>query len=236
MILAAGRGERMRPLTDRCPKPLLKIADTALIEYHLIALQQAGIKEIVINHAWLGNKIEDFLGSGHKYGLSISYSPEQSALETAGGIIQALPKLIDNNQSSDNPNSYVQQQFLVVNGDIFTDYNFSSLLGKNITSKAHLIMVKNPLHHPQGDFYLSNNKLFEQNNNSLSQQQSHKYTFSGIGLYHASLFTGLKEGKRALAPLLKQAMKSAEVSGELHHGLWTDVGTPQRLAELQDSN
>lgn len=224
IILAAGRGERMRPLTDMCPKPLLKIAGKALIEYHLMALQKAGIKEVVINHAWLGKKIEKFLGDGQQYGLSICYSPEQRALETAGGIIQALAKLYDKSQ----------QQFLVVNGDIFTDYNFSSLLRKKITTKAHLIMVNNPEHHSEGDFYLCNGKLFDQNKNITLQKQLNKYTYSGIGLYQADFFTGLKKGKRALAPLLKQAMLEGEVSGELYQGLWTDVGTPQRLKELQE--
>jgi MurNAc alpha-1-phosphate uridylyltransferase len=234
MILAAGRGERMRPLTDTCPKPLLKVANKTLIEYQLIKLQQAGIKEVVINHAWLGNKIEDFLGNGQQYGLSISYSPEHNALETAGGIIQALPKLIEDIHDKNDSVTYEQQQFLVVNGDIFTDYNFSSLLRKKITSKAHLVMVKNPQHHPDGDFYLSNKKLLDQNKNTNSAGLIKKYTFSGIGLYKASLFSGLQQGKRALAPLLRQAMKNGEVSGELYLGLWSDIGTPERLKELKE--
>jgi N-acetyl-alpha-D-muramate 1-phosphate uridylyltransferase len=233
MILAAGRGERMRPLTDTCPKPLLKIADKALIEYHLLALQKAGFKEIVINHAWLGEKIEHFLGDGQQYGLSICYSPEQQALETAGGIIQALPKLLVDNNTNDRTIVKEEQTFLVINGDIFTDYNFSSLINKKITAKAHLIMVRNPPQHPCGDFYLTNGKLFDKKDHKQSTQQSDKYTFSGIGLYRASFFAGLTQGRRALAPLLKQAMFNEEISGELHQGLWADVGTPKRLEELQ---
>ena len=194
MILAAGRGERMRPLTDTCPKPLLKIANRALIEYHLIALQKADITEVVINHAWLGSKIEKFLGNGQQYGLTISYSPEQQALETAGGIIQALPLLT----SADN----LHEQFLVVNGDIFTSYDFAPLLKKQLkqelTSKAHLIMVTNPEHHPEGDFFLSKGRISEQTTDKIKND---KCTFSGIGIYQASFFAGLKAGKRALAPL-----------------------------------
>lgn len=218
MILAAGRGERMRPMTDNCPKPLLKVAGRALIEYHLLALKKAGLREIVINHAWLGEKIEHYLGDGQQYGLSITYSPELDALETAGGIIQALPLLVDNNT----------EQFLVINGDIFTDYNFSQLVEKKLTSKAHLVMVKNPEHHLEGDFSLSEGIL-----STSLQASTKKYTFSGIGFYHADFFAGLKQGKKALAPLLKKAMLAGDVSGELYQGLWTDVGTPERLQQLE---
>jgi len=230
MILAAGRGERMRPLTDTCPKPLLKIADKALIEYHLIALKKAGIKDVIINHAWLGTKIEAYLGNGQQYGLSISYSPEQQALETAGGIIQALPQLLAKNSSDTSEN---QTQFLVVNGDIFTNFDYSLLLNKTITAKAHLVMVNNPLHHPQGDFYLSNAKLLDQISNEQSQQLTDRYTFSGIGVYQACFFADLVQGKRALAPLLRKAMQNEEVSGELYQGDWADIGTPERLKELE---
>ncbi|MFK5893126.1 MAG: nucleotidyltransferase family protein [Pseudomonadota bacterium] len=223
IILAAGRGERMRPLTDNCPKPLLKVANKALIEYHLIALQKSGITEVVINHAWLGSKIEHFLASGQQYGLSICYSAEQQALETAGGIIQALPLLTSKGS--------LQERFLVVNGDIFTDYNFKLLLAQKLTSKAHLIMVNNPDHHPEGDFCLSNGRIIEE---KLNKMNVNKYTFSGIGIYQASFFDGLTTGKRALAPLLRQAIKAGDVSGELYQGLWTDVGTPQRLQQLDD--
>jgi len=233
MILAAGRGERMRPLTDTCPKTLLKIADKALIEYHLLALQKAGIKQVIINHAWLGEKIEHFLGDGHQYGLSICYSPEQQALETAGGIIQVLPKLLIDKSSNEPSTTEQDQTFLVINGDIFTDYNFSSLINKKITTQAHLIMVNNPPQHAHGDFYLRNGKLYSEKDNMQSAQQTDKYTFSGIGLYRASLFAGLAPGRRALGPLLKQAMLNGQISGELHQGLWADVGTPKRLEELQ---
>ena len=222
MILAAGRGERMRPLTDTCPKPLLTVANKALIEYHIIALQKAGITDVVINHAWLGYKIENFLGNGRQYGLSICYSPEQQALETAGGIIQALPLLTSG--------SNLDEQFLVVNGDIFTAYDFTPLLQRKVTSEAHLIMVTNPEHHPDGDFFLSDGCIFEE---KVDKSNTGRYTFSGIGLYQTSFFDGLKTGKRALAPLLRKAIKCAGVSGELYTGLWTDVGTPERLQQLE---
>ncbi len=219
MILAAGRGERMRPLTDNCPKPLLNLAGKKLIEYHLFALQKAGIKDVIINHAWMGDKIESYLEYGERYNLTISYSPEQQALETAGGIIQALPLLIKE-----------EEQFLVINGDIFTDYDFSILVNHNLNAKAHLVMVNNPRHHLAGDFYLDNGFL-----SAVKQKDEKKlkYTFSGIGLYHASFFDGLNLGKMALAPILKQAMLSRDVSGELHQGLWVDVGTPKRLQQLE---
>jgi MurNAc alpha-1-phosphate uridylyltransferase len=243
MILAAGRGERMRPLTDTCPKPLLKINGLALIEYHLIALHLAGITEIVINHAWLGDKIENYLGNGEKYGVSISYSPEFDALETAGGIIQAMPLLFANStqKSMKNhtekviENSFSKQIFLVINGDIFTDYNYVNLVeyAKNMTSnQAHLVMVENPKHNPQGDFCLEGKSLTEQ---TAIDTNASKFTFSGIGLYQASFFSGLKKGKRALGPLLRSTMKKGAVSGELYKGQWTDVGTVERLEEINKS-
>ncbi|MFK5984945.1 MAG: nucleotidyltransferase family protein [Pseudomonadota bacterium] len=222
MILAAGRGERMRPLTDKCPKPLLKVSGKALIEYHLVALQKAGITEVVINHAWLGEKIEASLGDGARYGLSIFYSPENNALETAGGIIQALPLLVSDEE----------QDFLVINGDIYSNYDLRLLLKQKFSSKAHLVLVNNPLHHPQGDFFLSNGYLSTLNARQTSTQE--KYTFSGISLYKAEFFAGLTQGERALAPLLKQAMLTGHVSGELYQGLWTDVGTPERLQQLEN--
>ena len=215
MILSAGRGERMRPLTDTTPKPLLKVADQCLIEYHIKALVKAGINQLVINHAWLGKQIEQVLGDGRRYGAKIIYSPEASALETAGGIINALSLLGD-------------EPFIVVNSDVFTDYPFEHLLKLKLNKWAHLVMVDNPLHHPQGDFYCQNNRV----SNQLNDTSQSKYTFSGIALYNPVFFHGLPGGKRALAPLLKAAMAENQVSGEYYQGLWLDIGTPERLVEL----
>lgn len=216
MILAAGRGERMRPLTDTCPKPLLKVASKSLIEYHIEALARAGIRNIVINHAWLGEQIESALGDGKKYDLTISYSREMEALETAGGIIQALP-LLDNKE----------KQFIVINGDIFCDYPLSELTHLKLKGLAHLVMVSNPRHHLTGDFYLKGGDLAE-----FAENQDKKLTFSGIGLYHVDFFANLEPGKQALAPLLKAAIERSLVTGEHYTGQWTDVGTPERLEQL----
>lgn len=227
MILAAGRGERMRPLTNHCPKPLLTVQGQALIEYHLYKLQASGIKNVVINTAWLGTQIQNFLGNGNRYQLVIHYSPETQALETAGGIINALPLL-----HSDQP------WFLVVNGDIFTDYDFTPLINHPLQTLAHLVMVSNPSHHPQGDFYLHQGLLSEhppgQPGGNLSDAQSayDTYTYSGIGLYHEDFFKGLSVSKQPLAPLLKQHIRQQQVSAEYYPGHWSDVGTPQRLDEL----
>lgn len=212
MILAAGRGERMRPLTDHTPKPLLEVGGKALIEYHLHALRQAGITEVIINHAWLGQQIEARLGNGEHYGLRIEYSPEVPvALETAGGIIQALPRL-------------GQAPFVVINGDIWCDYPLQQL-PLQPEGLAHLVMVANPLHNPQGDFCL-------QQDGRLQAEGEPKLTYSGIGLYDPRLFAGLETGIRPLAPLLKTAMAQGLVTGEQYTGQWWDVGTPERLQEL----
>jgi len=209
MILAAGRGERMRPLTDNCPKPLLRVGGKALIEYHIEALVTSGIREIVINHAWLGDQIESYLGDGNRYAARLYYSHEEPALETAGGIVQALPLLGDT--------------FIVVNGDIWTDYSFARLeIAPSML--AHLVMVANPEHHPQGDFSLRDGRL--------SPDAEPRLTFSGIGVYSAELFQGLEPGIRPLAPLLTSAMQQDRVSGEYYQGKWLDIGTPQRLAQL----
>jgi MurNAc alpha-1-phosphate uridylyltransferase len=211
MLLAAGRGERMRPLTDTRPKPLLEVAGRALIEYHLAALQRAGIREVVINHAWLGEQIEARLGTGERHGLHISYSPERPvALETAGGIVQALPRL-------------GAAPFMVINADIWTDYPLQNL-PQQLEGLAHLVMVDNPPHHPGGDFRLAGRRLVAEGEPRL--------TFSGIGVYHPDLFAGLEPGVRPLAPLLQAAMQADQVSGEHYRGRWVDVGTPQRLAAL----
>ncbi|HKJ53100.1 MAG TPA: nucleotidyltransferase family protein [Gammaproteobacteria bacterium] len=208
MILAAGRGERMRPLTDRVPKPLLPVAGKPLIVHHLEALSRAGFGEVVINLSWLGEQIRDLLGDGGDFGLSIAYSEEPEALETAGGILQALPRL--------------GEQFVVVNADIYTDYDFARL--RRSDSPAHLVLVENPAHHPEGDFSLEGSKV--------GNADSPRYTFSGIAQYRREFFAGLEAGKLALAPLLYKAAVQGRVSGELFAGDWTDIGTPQRLDTL----
>ena len=223
-LLAAGRGERMRPLTDDLPKPLLAIKNKSLLAWHLEALSKAGIKNVVINHAWLGNKIEAALGSGEQFSLHITYSPEETALETAGGIAKALPLL--------QPEDY----FLVINGDVFSPNlpmgkileTVSQLRNDSNQPLAHLLMVPNPSQHPEGDFYLQGSKL-----SSLNLNGGEKLTFSGIGIYHKDLFKDLEIGiPTKLAPLLKVAMEQNKVSGEKYVGPWHDVGTPQRLQEL----
>lgn len=216
MILAAGRGERMRPLTDRCPKPLLEVGGKPLIVWHLERLASAGIRDVVINHAWLGQEIERVLGDGSAYGVRIRYSAESTALETAGGIAQALPLLGD-------------APFLVINGDIWCDWNpedaFAVAEGLS-AGDAWLVLVDNPAHHPGGDFRLGSD-------GSVHAQGEPRLTFAGIGVYHPSLFADVQRGTAAaLAPLLRQAMTRNQAQGTLHAGRWTDVGTPQRLADL----
>ncbi len=208
MILAAGRGERMRPLTDTSPKPLLRIGGQTMIERHVHALARVGITELVINYAHLGEQIEQALGNGHAYGVEISYSPETGgALETGGGIFNALPLL-----GSD--------PFLVVNSDIWTDFAFEQLPSQP-DGLAHLVMVDNPEQHPQGDFSLSAGLL--------SSRGPAMLTFSGIGVYRPELFSGCTAGAFPLAPLLRRAMDDGQVSGEHYRGSWFDIGTPERL-------
>jgi N-acetyl-alpha-D-muramate 1-phosphate uridylyltransferase len=210
MILAAGRGERMRPLTDQIPKPLLMVAGKPLIQWHIEALQAAGITDIIINHAWLGERIEEQLGDGAQFGVRIVYSPEgEQALETGGGIFRALPLL----QSED-------EAFLVINGDVVTDIDFRQL-PRHIDGLAHLLLVPNPAHHPGGDFVLMGEKV--------SDSGTPRLTYSGVGIYRPQLFNGCEPGVFALAPLLRRAMASDAVSGQLHQGRWLDVGTVQRL-------
>lgn len=211
MILAAGRGERMRPLTDHTPKPLIPVAGKPLIEYHIERLAAAGIRELVINHAHLGSILEAYLKDGGRWGVSICYSSEKQALETGGGIFNALPLL-------------GEEPFLVVNGDIWSDFNFAGL-GIAEGYLAHLVMVNNPTHHPSGDFVLRNGLVLEDGEDCL--------TFSGIGVYRPELFDGSRAGVFPLAPLLRNAMRQMRVSGEVYHGVWTDVGTPQRMVELE---
>jgi MurNAc alpha-1-phosphate uridylyltransferase len=213
MILAAGRGERMRPLTDHTPKPLLPAGGKPLIVWHIERLAAAGFRELVINHAHLGVQIETALGDGSRWNVSIAYSDEGIALETAGGIANALPLL------GDGP-------FLVVNGDVFCNYDFARLraygLGDDL---AYLVLVPNPEHHPSGDFSLEAGRVRDGG--------EPPFTFSGIGLYRPELFAGIAPGTPArLAPLLRAAMAEGRVGGELFTGRWLDIGTPQRLAEL----
>jgi N-acetyl-alpha-D-muramate 1-phosphate uridylyltransferase len=216
MILAAGRGERMRPLTDHTPKPLLQAGGKPLIVWHIERLVGAGITELIINHAHLGAQIEQALGDGSQFGATIRYSDEGTALETAGGIAFALDLL-------------GEEPFAVVNGDIYCDFDFSHLpaIAKQMHDShdtAHLVLVNNPEHHPNGDFGLHNGRVIE---------TAPKWTFSGIGLYRPSLFALIPRGaKTQLAPLLREQIALGKVSGELHAGAWVDVGTPQRLDEL----
>lgn len=231
MILAAGRGERMRPLTDEVPKPLLKVRGKSIIEYHIEALVKSGIDEIVINHAWLGSQIEATLGDGSHYNAQIQYSPEyETGLETGGGIFNALPLLGDN-------------AFIIVNGDIWTDYPFESLVNTDIKeSHAHLVLINNPPHHPGGDFILDDSRLFSDEksyNSSCNQVKAGnpmRLTYSGIGIYQPILFEDCKPGIFPLAPLLRRAMESGNISGEIYQGRWSDVGTPERLNELNSQD
>jgi MurNAc alpha-1-phosphate uridylyltransferase len=222
MILAAGRGERMRPLTDQIPKPLLPVGGKPLIVWHLERLARAGLREVVINHAHLGAQIEAALGDGARWGLTIRYSPEpEGALESAGGIANALPLL------------GTGEPFLVVNGDIFCDWDVLravKILAAN--DLAHLILVPNPPHHAQGDFSLTEGRAGADIKVAAGRGVQ-VCTFSGIGIYRPQLFAEIQRGQPAkLAPLLRVAMDAGRVSGELHVGRWVDVGTPQRLAEL----
>lgn len=212
MILAAGRGSRMRELTDHCPKPLLKVAGKALIEYHIERLARAGIIHIVINTAYLGEQLPAALGDGSRWNVDIQYSHEQElGLETAGGIVHALPLL-------------GEKPFIVVNGDVWTDYDFKKLsLSK--TAQAKLILVKNPEHNLDGDFGIDADKL-------LSLSALPRYTFSGIGIYHPQFFGGLDEGFRPLREPLFSGIEQGVVQASLYGGEWEDIGTPERLANL----
>lgn len=216
MILAAGLGNRMRPLTLHTPKPLLEVGGKPLIVWHIEKLQKIGVTEIVINTAWLGEKLANALGDGSQFGVKILWSHEGEGLETAGGIINALPLLGD-------------EPFILVNGDVWTTMDFASLLDVQLgEQQAHLVLVENPPQHLKGDFILSNGLAytFEQ------EQLGEALTYSGIAVLHPRMFAGLENGKRPLAPLLKQAMQQQQVSGEKLQGIWVDVGTPERLEQL----
>ena len=221
MILAAGRGERMRPLTDYTPKPLLIVGGKPLIVWHLERLAQAGFKEIVINHAHLGEQIEQALGNGAQWGLHIQYSPEKVALETAGGIANALSLL-------------GSEPFLVVNGDTYTEIDFTEIKLKSTAlranrdghlSLAHLVLVDNPPQHPNGDFAIQNGML--------KNEGAQMLTFSGVGVYHPDLFADVAKGQPAkLAPLLRKAIESDAATAQYYQGVWQDIGTPERLKNL----
>jgi len=220
MIMAAGRGERMRPLTDHTPKPLLQAGGKPLIGWHIERLVAAGLRDIVINCAWLGEQLQAALGDGRQFGARLQWSPEHPALETAGGIARALPLL-------------GTEPFLVVNGDIWCDWNFARAPAcaqqmRHNGAQAWLLLVDNPPHHPRGDFVLHDSGRVGEPAGTQSA-----LTFSGVGLYTPELFTAVDAGSPApLAPLLRQAMKHQAVLGTRHDGAWMDIGTPQRLQAL----
>jgi len=211
MILAAGRGERLRPLTDTVPKPLLEVRGKPLITWHLEALARAGVHNVVINLSWLGEQIRATLGDGSRWGMTIAYSDEGPvALETGGGIHHALPLL-------------GSAPFLLVNGDVYTDYDLARLWLRS-GELAHLVLVGNPSHHPQGDFLLQDGLV--------SEIGEPRHTYAGIGIYDPELFAGCRPGRFPLLPLLRKAMAERRLGGEIHAGAWTDVGTAARLADL----
>ncbi|AKS42821.1 Nucleoside-diphosphate-sugar pyrophosphorylase family protein [Wenzhouxiangella marina] len=213
MLLAAGRGERLRPLTDALPKPLIEVGGKALIEHHLAHLVEAGVDEVVINLGWLGEQIRERLGNGERYGLRIRYSVEPpGALETAGGIIQALELL--------GP-----EPFLIVSTDVLSDYPFASLIDAEFEGLGHLVLVDNPPHHPAGDFGLRSGRI---------TRDEPRLTFSGIACCRPEWFAGLAPGRRALRPLFEQAIDAGRLSGEHYPGKWLDVGTPERLARARE--
>ena len=236
MILAAGLGTRMRPLTDHTPKPLLKAAGKPLIKYHIEGLVAAGICDIVVNTSWLGSQISDYLGDGSKFGVPIALSHEESPLETAGGIVKALPLLTTSSKPSKNDNEF----FIVVNGDVWTDFNYIELIdianNIDLTSDtkaptlAHLVMVDNPPQHPTGDFYLLANGDLSESENTDSE----RLTFSGISLLNKKLLSTCGDRATPLAPLLRGAMKTNQVTGHKALCTWMDIGTPERLSLLEE--
>lgn len=213
MILAAGRGERMRPLTDHLPKPLLPVADKPLIAHHLLALAASGVRDIVVNHAWLGHLLEHHLGDGEAFGVSIQYSAEgEKGLETAGGIVKALPLL-------------GAEPFLVVNGDVFTDFPFAQLTKPRAANiLAHLVLVPNPSQHPQGDFGIDADTGL-----ALASAET-QFTYSGIAWFRPEFFAEIAQGAQKLTPFLRAAMARQQVTAEIYQGEWADIGTPERLA------
>ncbi len=244
MILAAGRGERMRPLTDHTPKPLLKVGGKPLIVWHLERLAAAGFKNIVINHAYLGEQIEAMLRNGAQWGLSIQYSPEKVALETAGGIANALDLLTNGGKN--------REHFLVVNGDTYTEIDFKSIViemhalqatniktnghaasGSIKKARVHLVLVDNPPQHPNGDFAI---EFKSKSNGMLKNVGTQMFTFSGVGVYHPDLFADIVKGQPAkLAPLLCKAIDNNAATAQYYQGVWQDIGTPKRLKNLDES-
>ncbi|MEP0201402.1 MAG: N-acetylmuramate alpha-1-phosphate uridylyltransferase MurU [Halioglobus sp.] len=218
MILAAGLGNRMRPLTDHTPKPLLQVGGKPLLQHHIERLAEAGFSDLVINVSHLGQQIIDFCGDGSRWGVRITISPEDEPLETAGGIVNALAML------GDGP-------FAVVNGDVWTDYPFAKLrMHEHLPANtAHLVLIDNPPQHPLGDFRLNNQQVAE------LEEGASGYTYSGVGVYTPGFFAGLTPGKIPLRPLLSRAIEQGHLSGEHYMGAWEDVGTPQRLASLNAS-
>lgn len=226
MIFAAGRGERMRPLTDTTPKPLLQVAGKSLIVWQIEAIARAGIKHIVINHAWLGANIERELGDGAALGVTLHYSAEGKALETAGGIVKALPLLQPHSESP---------IFLAVSGDIYTDYNYAGLhakaseMARAESPQMHLVMVDNPDFHPNGDFVLSEGRLSPQHSSGQS------LTFGNIGLYDMRQFAHLPLGEKIpMSPYYRHSIEHGLASGEYFTGVWENVGTPEQLSELNE--
>ena len=225
MVLCAGRGERMRPLTDRCPKPLLQAGGLSVLGHILPRIPAAGLRRVVINHAYLGAQIEQAIGDGSGFGLSVRYSAEATALETAGGIATALPLL--------GPG-----RFIVINGDTWSDIDLNALVQHarqaSTEELAHLVLVDNPAHNPNGDFWLAGEQVASlMPSTQAAQADARCLTFSGTGVYHPALFQHTAPGRAApLAPPLRQAMAEQRVSGRQHAGQWRDIGTPQRLAEL----
>jgi len=218
MILAAGRGNRLRPLTDAIPKPLVELCGKPLIEYHIEKLAKAGVQEIVINHAWLGQKIEQTLGNGERWNITIHYSPEpEGGLETAGGIINALPLL-------------GEQPFILVNGDVYTDLPFESLfqqaqaMAENSKIQAYLLLVPSPQHNAKGDFGLTQQALVTEHG---------EHTFAGISVLNPSLFANMAVDFIPLAPILRNAMQRQQASGALYSGFWSDIGTLERLQQTE---
>ncbi|PHS73661.1 MAG: mannose-1-phosphate guanylyltransferase [Cycloclasticus sp.] len=212
MILAAGRGVRMGALTENCPKPLLKLAGKSLIEHHLLALKEQGFNEFVINVAYLGAQIKNQLGDGEKWGIHIDYSNEgDQALETGGGIFHALPLL-------------GSEPFLVVNGDVWTDFPYASLRSQ-MTRKIHLVLVKNPSHNVAGDFSLVGGRIVP--------DLAERYTYSGVGVFNPAIFELKRAGIFPLAPIIREEIARCQVTGQLHLGEWVDVGTPERMTELE---
>ncbi len=217
-ILAAGAGKRLRPLTSTLPKPLISVGKYRLIELHLLRLQAQGFRRVIINLAHLGEQIRTYLGSGERYGVSISYSVEpEGALETAGGIVHALDLIRS-------------AHFIVINGDVLTDYNFSQLTSKLPTQGGHLILVDNPSHHPQGDFSLADNQV------TAYSESKTNLTYSGIGCFSKTMFNSLPTGRLPLGPVLRKAVKQKQLTGEHYRGRWHDIGTLERLEAARNDS